>query len=546
MKISRSIFNKFAVRGALLLLGLFLFVFYIYPPFLLFFQSGDGFNGLRRQNILVPLLNSLRLSISVFAATGIIGGLLAVAAVRVNGRLRKIIDRGVLVSFAVPPYILALAWVQIFGRNGYLERIVHSLGFAENWHSCPYSLTASAVVMTLHLYPLMYMSIRNGLERLDPRYEQAALLAGASAPRVLCGITLPLVLPNILSTGLLVFSRTMANFSVPALLCLPAGIDLVPTGIYSALSSLRTNQAALFSIVLVSVSTVLHIAHGALLRSRQRESCFSGGQADVYRGVRGRKAAGAAVFCFFTIACVIPLAAMAVSSFLLRWGLPLEPKYFTLNNYREIFSGSGDAARAFGNSFLYGGTAALFAVIVGGAAAFVSARRKTPGGRLIEAAASWPMAVPNTVLAVAAVFAWNRPPLRFYGTGWAIILTYMVLFTPIVLKQISGLAETEDGRLTAAARTAGAGGVKAFFTVSFPLVLPGIFSGLMICMMIALREIPISLMLYSAGRETVGVLLFGMQSQSYGLEMTSALAVVLIVIILAGNRLVELFSGGKK
>ncbi|MBI9109445.1 MAG: iron ABC transporter permease [Spirochaetales bacterium] len=544
MKISKSFSTNFAVRGALLLLGFFVFSFYIYPPLLLFFKGRGAFGLLlHSRGLSRSLLNSIGLSISVFIAASVIGGVLAVIAVRTNCRLRKLINRGALLSFAIPPYILALAWVQIFGRNGYFERIIHIVTGTDTWHSNPYSLRAAAIVMTLHLYPLMYMSLRNALDQLSPQLEQAALLAGASSLRVLSGITLPLIIPNLLSTGLLVFSRTMANFSVPALLCLPSGIKVVPTGIYSALSGLRIGEAAFMSMVLVLVSTVLYIAHAMMLRDQQRENHVRKGCSAVVK--QGRAAVYFGVYLFFIVACILPLISMFISSLLLRWGLPLKAGYFTLNNYRELFGGSGDAARAFCNSLVYGGTASLLAAVVGGAAVLAANSRRSAAGRVIEAAASWPMAIPNTVLAVAAIFAWNRPPLKLYGTSWVIIVTYMVLFTPIIMKQVSGLVSSQDKRLTTAARTMGAGRLRAFFTISLPLSAPGFISGVVICLMISLREIPISLMLYSAGQETVGVLLFGMQSRSYGLEMTSALAVVLIGVILAGNKLLEVFSGGK-
>ncbi len=161
--------------------------------------------------------------------------------------------------------------------------------------------------------------------------------------------------------------------------------------------------------------------------------------------------------------------------------------------------------------------------------------------KIIETVASWPMAFHNIVPAVAAILAWNRPSLRLYGTHWVIIVTYMVLFTPIIMKQVSGILENHDESLSLAARVAGATPLKAFFTVTMPVLAPGLKCGCLLCFLIAFREIPISLMLYSSGQETRGVLLFGMQPQ--GLEMTSALAVIIIAMIFIGNLVIGM---GKK
>ncbi len=230
---------------------------------------------------------------------------------------------------------------------------------------------------------------------------------------------------------------------------------------------------------------------------------------------------------------------MLISSFLKRWGLPLELQYFTLNNYRELFVFGGKTSKAFANSITYGVVAASLALVIGGATSYFAHSAKTTRSKILEAIATWPMAFPNIVLAVAAILAWNRGPLRLYGTPWAIILTYMVLFIPIVMKQVTGLIQNHDKSLLYAARLSGASPFKSFITITLPILSPGLKSGFIICFLIALREIPISLMLYFSGQETVGILLFGMQSQEYGLEMTSALSILIIVLLILGNIIVK-------
>ena len=541
---SKSFSSKLVVRGALLLLGLLLFFFFVYPPLLLFVRGRSVlFQGdFYRYDFLSPLITSLQIAIGVFLLSAVTGGLLAWIVVKTDFRYKQLIDNFTLVAFAVPPYLLALSWLQIFGRNGYAERIIRTILPGSGWHSQPYSVAAVIVVMSLHLYPLMFMSIRNSLEQINPDMEKAALICGASGIRVSLGISLPLVLPNLFSTGLLVFSRTMANFAVPALLCLPKGIEVVSTGIYSSLSSLRVDYAAALSLMLVAISTLLYLGQAAVLRKKHIHlSLGSGRIRGFFRMGRGSMICLVVLIVFFGLSLFLPFGSMLVSSFLKRWGLPLEAKYLTLANYAEIFNPHGKAALAFKNSLVFGGTAAVLASIIGGGTAVAVRFMKTRLSLLFESAASCPMAIPNTVLAVAAIFAWNKAPLRLYGTSWVIIVTYTVLFTPIVLKQVSGLLQMQDANLLKAARLSGASGLRSFIGISLPLLFPGFKSGILICMMIALREIPISLLLYSSGQETVGVLLFGMQSQSFGLEMTSALAIIVLAIIITGN----LLTGGR-
>jgi len=554
---------KYFIRGAILLLGCFLGFFILYPPCMLAIKSlggGGSFGGygsaagaghdgngaaiagiMRDPATWKAFFTSLRAAFSVTILSTAIGGCLAWIEVKTDFPFKRAMRFFPLLAFIIPPYILGLAWLQFFGRNGYFERLLTAIFQIGEYNLRYYSVGAVVAVMTLHLYPLMYMSLRNALKQQDRNLERAALLSGASLLVTVRAVTLPLLLPSVLSTGLLVFSRTMANFTVPALLALPARKDFLTTRIFSALSGLDLASAAALSILLVAVSTVLF--RGQLVFMKKNLAAAHTGEDSDGRPLfllgKKRYPVMTAVFLFAALTTLLPLGTMLISSFLKRWGLPLRPEYFTLENYRQLLMLNGKAAMAFRNSVLYGVVAAAFALIIGGSTAYLAHTARTKAAGLLEAVASWLMAFPNIVLAVAAIMAWNSLPVGIYGTPWVIILTYMVLFIPIVMKQVSGLIQNHDRSLVAAARLSGASPLGSFVNVTLPAIAPGLKSGFLVCFLIALREIPISLMLYSSGQETLGVLLFGMQSQSYGLEMTSALAMLIIVLILAGNLLIK-------
>ena len=428
----------------------------------------------------------------------------------------------------------------VFWKKRILERISRVL-FTFNEYKFPYySIWAVAIVMALHLYPLMYMSLRNALNQQEKNIEKAALLSGASLWESIQTITLPLIKPSIMATGLLIFSRTMANFTLPALLALPARKEFLTTLIYSAISGLDITTASAISFFLVGISTLLFWSQHTIAKKGLSYSIQGGGRNQSITSLKGKTVWISLIFFFFIgITIILPIITMFISSFLKRWGLPLQIKYFTLNNYQQILSLNGKASIAFRNSIFYGTMAASFALLIGGTTAFIAHTTKTTQSKILETIATWPMAFPNIVLAIAAILAWNRGPLRLYGTVWAIILTYMVLFIPIVMKQVTGLIQNHDTKLLSAARLSGASPFKSFMTITLPILAPGLKSGFIICFLIALREIPISLMLYFSGQETVGILLFGMQSQEYGLEMTSALSVIIILLLFLGNLIIK-------
>ncbi|MBI9096575.1 MAG: iron ABC transporter permease [Sphaerochaeta sp.] len=471
----------------------------------------------------------------------VLGGALAWLEVTSDFRFKKAIRSFSMIAFIIPPYILGLAWVQFFGRNGYLERMLRSFFIFQEYTFPYYSIVAVAIVMALHLYPLMYMSLRNALAQQEKNLEKAALLSGASYWNTVFSITLPLIKPSLFATGLLIFSRTMANFTVPALLALPARKEYLTTLVYSAISGLDIATASAVSLFLVAISTVLFWSqHSMAKKGLQYVSAGQGGGGTSLVSLKGHSIwVSLLFFLIMGVTIILPIVTMFFSSFLKRWGLPLQWQYSTLANYAELLSPKGKAFIAFRNSIVYGVVAASFALIIGGATAYVAHTSKTTRSKVLESIATWPMAFPNIVLAVAAVLAWNHGPLHVYGTPWAIILTYMVLFIPIVMKQVTGLIQNYDTKLLFAARLSGASPLQSFVTITLPILAPGLKSGFIICFLIALQEIPISLMLYFTGQETVGVLLFGMHSKSYGLEMTSALSMVIILLLLIGNIIIR-------
>ncbi|MGD1823179.1 MAG: ABC transporter permease [Pleomorphochaeta sp.] len=537
MKTLKNSINKnIFVIGAIMLLSGILILFYIFPTIYLFYKGVVG-SKFTLYNYLGPLFNSIKISIWVFLWTSLIGCILAWLVVKTDFPLKKVIDDFCIVAFAIPPYIIALSWLQIFGRNGYFERFIKVVLHFDNYTATPYSLNAAIFVLTLHLFPLMYFSVKNALKSIEPRLEYAAQVSGAKNALVFRRITFPLIKPSIITTGLFIFSRSLANFSVPALLCLPARVEVATTKIYSSLTMLDSSKAAFYSLVLVVFSTFLYFLQAFLINKNQKislKSTISSRDISTVRLNKYKLISVIIVLLFFILVSVIPAITMIISSLLKRWGLSLTINHFTLDNYKEIFSLHSKSLLAFRNSFLFGLIAAVFATIISLSCLIIS-HYLGKKFRIFEAVASWPMAIPNTVLAVATIYCFNSYPLKLYGTIWGLIFTYMVLFTPIIMNQIKGLLSSQDIKLLQAARLSGYNSFLSFFKVVFPFLLPGVKSGIIVALMISLREIPISLMLYSTNQETVGVLLFGMQSQSFGLEMTSALSVVVVLIIILGN-----------
>ncbi|MCH3916367.1 MAG: iron ABC transporter permease [Spirochaetia bacterium] len=512
-----------------------------YPLASLFVSAFNG--SLNSDGRILPIINllidsrtwkavvtSISMAIISTCLTVFVALVLAVLVARTDMPGKRFVHIFIFIAFAIPSYVLALSWIQLAGRNGYIDRLWNHLGWHYGMTMMPYSVFSVGLVLSVHMLPITYFALYNALLDYDRSLEEAALLSGAGKWHTLVDVTVPLLLPQLVSISSLVFGRIIANFDVPAALGLPVGKRFLSTQIYASLSSLKLGEAAGLSLLLViTVTAICSFGRKRLIgksfevhHSSQNVSvCFSLG--------RWRFIVMAVVLFVLVCLIAVPLVCMVASSFLKRWGLPFKSEYLTFSNYIELFSDQ-QAKVAFRNSFLYGATGIGIASFI---ALHISLLPADAFGRkYLVRLVSFPLSIPNLVLAVAAITAWNRKPIRLYGSAWAIIVTYAVLFTPIILNNINGLVAKIDWDKIAAARLAGASQRKSMRDIVWPLLEKGIRSGSVLCFIIALREIPISLLLYAAGQQTVGVLLFGMQSQSYGLEMTSTLAVVLIGCIM--------------
>lgn len=532
----------------LLLAGTLVLTFVLYPFIILILKSfGITTEGgiftieaykkvFHDQQTFIAFKNTIYTSIGVTLMTTFIGGGLAWIVIRTDFPYKKFVQRIIFLAFTIPSYILAISWIELSGRNGYIHKILTLIFNITDYKSKAYSLSAVILVMTLHLYPLVFMALCNALKKTDNTLENAAIMSGASRFKAVMTITIPLIIPSIFSVGLLVFSRTLANFGVAAALALPAGKETLSTRIYSALSNLDLTLAVVLSIILVLFSGIVFLTNNILIMKKRFITVTATSSAPkVIKLGKWKKPLILIVVLFQTLTTMVPLATIFISSFLKKWGLNPTISNLTLNNYKKIFFGEELAGRAFKNSIFYGIVAASIAVIIGVIVSYIANSRKVKGGKFLEFIASMPMAFPNIVMALAAILAWSNPPAKLYGTKWIIIITYTALFLPLAIKNISGLIQNQDTSLESAARMCGASKLKAIKDITLPLLKSGMKSGWMVCFLIALREIPISLMLYSYGNETIGVLLFNLRSDSGGIEMTSAIAVIVILLSIGGR-----------
>lgn len=555
-KLLNNIRLHFDFQNAVLL---FLFVIIIsivvYPIFMIVlnsFKVDDAFGiadykeALGNFSTYKAILNTFKLAFSVLGGTLLVGGGLAFICEKTNFKYKKIVDFFVFLSFTIPSYILSVSWIQMTCRGGYFHRIIEKIFPLFEYNFNTYSLESSIIVLIVHLYPVAYFGISNALKKMNGSMEKSARVCGSTNLRILFTIIIPLIIPSIVSIGLMVISRSMANFGVVAQLALPVGEEVLTTRIFSAMSQLNLSLVSVLSIILMLISYFFFISSEKIisknryflsdLKNTEGKYCIKLGKWNFF--INGL------VSLFFIFTTFIPLITILISSFLKRWGLKVNFENMTFKNYSIVFFDNHLIRSSLFNSISYGIIAATLAAGVGSLIVYFYKNLGNKKSKLLMNMSQLSITVPNMILGIGAMYAWINEPIKLYGTKWIIIVSYIVLFIPIIIKQIKGLSDNIDESIDKSARTMGIPVIKRFSKLFLPLVNKGIASGWIICFLIALREIPISILLYSKGTETIGVMLFTVQSNSYGLEMTSTIAVVVIIVSIIGNIFIKKLALG--
>lgn len=507
------------------------------------FTTSAYFKAFTDIKTLLALQNTFYVAGGVTLLASLFGGGLAWLLTRTDLACKRVLRLIIFLTFIVPSYIMAVAWIELLGRNGYINRLL-----LDSWHLLDnpldiYSLEGIIMIMAIHLYPLVFMAVSNALQTTEPTMEKAACLCGANRHKTLLTITFPLILPSLLSIALLVFQQTMACFGVAAAIGLPTGNYILTTRIYSAINRLDLPLATAVSMILVICSVLVFLLYNFLLR-RKRYTVLSSGSraAELIPLGKWRIPGTILVFILLTFTTIIPLMVIIVSSVLKKWGLDISPENFTLINYYRVIFEEEISIRAMRNSIVFGLIAATVATALGSIAAYVSQRSSFKGAKIMEFITSMPIAIPSVVMTVAAIIAWINPPFKLYGTAWIIIVTYIAASLPFVVRNVSGLVYGMDPLMEKAARVSGASWPRTYKDVTLPIVMPGLRTGWILSFLMALREIPISIMLYTFGTETIGVLLFNMRADTGGLETVSAIAVIVIILTIMGHLIIEKFG----
>ena len=287
-------------------------------------------------------------------------------------------------------------------------------------------------------------------------------------------------------------------------------------------------------IIVVAALALAGVALQALA-SRHHAARYAGGKPA--RFALGQWRVPTAIFAWLVIAAilVLPMLALITTALVPAFGVPLTAETATLANFAEVLTRQASTMRAFRNSILLSGAAALVLALGVIPVALVMERFSRRKQRLLQGAIDLPYAVPGIVLAIACILLFLRPlPLigSLYATAAIILIAYLMRFFTLALKPVTTAVGQIPADLTEAAASAGAGSLRRLITIVVPLVAPAAVAGALLVFMSAFNELTVSALLWSSGNETLGVVLFSLEEAGLGTH-AAAIAVASIAMVVA-------------
>lgn len=483
--------------------------------------------------------NSIRLGLCVVLGTTALALPLAWILAKTSLGRHAWLDIVLLIPFMTPPYIGSMGWILFMQKNGYMEQL---LPFTETWTPKFFSVFGMVAIMSLHLFPFLYLILRNALLQIGGSKEDAAAVHGGRFFYSFRRIMLPLLLSSYAMGALLIFVKTIAEFGTPATFGRKIGFYVLTSEIHKYISSWPIDFGKATALASVLLSTCLLLWYAQTVVTRRYTYRLVGG-----KGTRSkmyplsgltRLLAWGYVIVLLVLSVGVPYFSIISASLMKLRGVGLAWGNLTLNHYAELLTRGSKSMTALLNSLGLSLVAATISVLLGTWFALTIKQSKTWPQRMTDLFSLLPNTVPGIVLVVGLILLWNAPwmPVPLYNTYGMVVLTYVVFFLPYTVQYVKANFSQLDDALFQAGQVFGGRPAYIFRRIVLPLIVPGMLAGWMMTFTISVRELVASLMILPPSMETSATYIFAQFEQgkvSLGMAM-AVVSVGLTTLMLLG------------
>lgn len=396
------------------------------------------------------------------------------------------------------------------------------------------------LVMTLQLFPLVFLYARGAFKNIDNSLLEAANNLGCSSVRCFFKVVIPLIMPTLLAAGLLVFMRSFADFGTPMLI--GEGYRTFPVVLYTEfINEVGGNDgfAAAIAVLAILVTTVVFLAQKYV----SNRNSFS---LNALHPMEEKEARGAAkvlthTFAYLVVGIAI-LSQLYVSytSFKNTAGQIFKPGY-SLSSYASAF---GKLERSIQNTLMIPLCALIAIVLLAVLIAYLVVRRKNALTNAVDIISMIPYIVPGTVLGIALLTGFNKRPMLLSGTMFIMVAALIIRRLPYTIRSSVAVLQQIPLSIEEAAISLGASKMKSFFRVTVPMMTSGIVAGAILSWVTMISELSTAIILYTGRTKTLTVAIYTEVIRgNYGIA--AALSTILTVLTVISLLIFNKVNGGK-
>ncbi len=472
---------------------------------------------------------------SVFAFS--VGALLAWMNERTNTPFKSLFFALTIIPLIIPGIMFTISWILLGSpKIGLINLLLQSWFNTDYVFVNVYSMWGMIWVDGLHYSPMAFLIMTAAFRSMDPSLEESAMMSGAGIFQIAWRITLRLTWPAIFAALLILFIRAIESFEVPALLGLPVGMQVFTSAIYESIHQYpsQIGLASSYATVLLLIASV-GIYMQSRLSSRGSKYATVTGKGFRPRTMdlgKWRYLTASTFIIYFALIVLLPFLVLLWSSFQKFYSVPsmAAARNMSLDAYRFILN-YPSFSTAVWNSILLALASATIVMLVTSVICWIVVKTKLPGRWLLDNIASLPLVFPGLVLGLAVMVLYLNLQIGVYGTLWIMLIAYVTRFMPYGLRYNTTSMLQIHKELEESAHMSGASWVTTFWRVILPLLKPGLMAGWIYVLIVSIRELSASILLYSPGTEVVATVIWELWENGQFVEL-SALGVMFILALL--------------
>ena len=536
----------------------FMLVFQVLPMVYLiikaFFPEGSfTFEVFQRLYTYQMNLGALKNTLIAATVTMVLGTLIAFPLAWLVGRTnlfgKKFFRSLFVLTYMVPPYVGAMAWLRLLNPNvgtmNQFFRMIFGLGDTPGPLNI-YTLGGLIWVLTTFYYPYAFITISRAMEKMDPSLEEASRISGASPLLTVFRITLPMMTPSLIAGALLVFVAAMSCYGIPSIIGAPGKVHTVTTRIieYNGLGAQGISDATGLAVFLMALAIlILYLSDFVVARKQYITVSGKSTRPNIVDLGKWRVPLTVLVSLFATIVVLIPFATILTTSFKIDVGKSLfDPENFTLTQWQTIFSRS-ETMSCLKNSLIFGVVTATVGIVVACTMSYLLQRTKIRGRKLPDFLITLGSGTPSVVIALGLIMTMKGDfGVNIYNTAYIMIVAYLIKYLMMGMRTVVSAMSQIHVSLEECSQISGASWTRTMLKITGPLIFPSIAAGWFLIFIPSFYELSMTTLLYSNSTKTIGFQLYEywtFTSQPQSCAMAFGILMIVVVLNFLLNKLTK-------